>query len=518
MATRTCFRRRQLGCWLAGFLLLIAFSLPASLVSATQDIAQLKVREAYANGSSLRAYLSVRDAQGQVLENLSDGQVAATLGSQNLSIKNLKQFKLTGDGVGYIFLVDISKSLNQTQFRQMKEAMQLWVDGLGEKDRVTLVTFGETVKLIEPIFTNDKVLLHDKIASLAPTDNSTLLNRALKRSLETGQIGGPDFPERRALIIISDGEDTEKTGGAVKKEQVLQTIADHPLPIYAMGTYNSSSKRENLDILAEYTRESGGEYYEITQQDLGSMYEGIKQDIFAAYRADFIGQNLPADGQVYRLTVTITGPSGQTISNGLDLRMQAGAGDKNSSGNDNKALPQPSPPVSQSSGSSHKLQIYGGIALGILIIAALSFYLVKRRSFAAENTNTAPLMSAHQGKGSHIPASAPAPLQEGGTEPPAFMVKITFMSGGDSAQSFDLAVSDSMIIGGSADTEGLSLPDEKIAPQHCQLVVREDQLLIENLAENHDTLVNGVPIKGLYRLQSGDVILLGATQFRISFS
>ena len=58
-------------------------------------------------------------------------------------------FSETGEGVSYYVLLDVSNSIPESYFNQLKEGICDFWDGLAAGDTATLITFGESVKVLQ---------------------------------------------------------------------------------------------------------------------------------------------------------------------------------------------------------------------------------------------------------------------------------------------------------------------------------------------------------------------------------
>ena len=123
-------------------------------------------------------------------------------------IRDIKPFDTDKEGVSYIFLVDISKSLSMAQFSATKDALYSWVKAMTPRDFAAIMTFGSTVRLLQD-FTSDKGNLKNAIDTLALTDQG---NPAPPWTGEGPWNWSPtrcvNFQVRRAIIILSDGQET----------------------------------------------------------------------------------------------------------------------------------------------------------------------------------------------------------------------------------------------------------------------------------------------------------------------
>lgn len=59
--------------------------------------------------------------------------------------------------------------------------------------------------------------------------------------------------------------------------------------------------------------------------------------------------------------------------------------------------------------------------------------------------------------------------------------------------------------------------DELISSRHCAISYKPKNLYIKDLSSTNGTYVNGVPIKGPYKLENDDIITIGSTELRINW-
>ncbi|TDT63721.1 FHA domain-containing protein [Fonticella tunisiensis] len=69
-------------------------------------------------------------------------------------------------------------------------------------------------------------------------------------------------------------------------------------------------------------------------------------------------------------------------------------------------------------------------------------------------------------------------------------------------------------IGRKADNS-ITLNDPYVSSYHAQIYIENDGLFIKDLNSTNGTIKNGIRIKGVERLQSGDVIEIGRTSFKV---
>ena len=287
---------------------------------AAAEPASLRITQVLTQGTDLTAYVAVRDESGGVVSGDTLMQAQATLGPQVAEILSAQPFAATGEGVLYLFLVDISRSLDNAQFERLRQALTDWVAALGEQDRAALLAFGERVNtLVAP--TADKAALNTAITGLGPKDNRTALHQALAQGLTLGQQTGGDLPSRRAIVILSDGQDDAP--GGMTAEEVEQRFGEAAVPIYAIGFSKGrdrAARDAGLAALGRFARRSGGLFVDASAGDPGAAYAAMRERIRAVDRLQLTCADCVADGNRYRLQIALP-HAGRTLTDGVDLRL-----------------------------------------------------------------------------------------------------------------------------------------------------------------------------------------------------
>lgn len=282
--------------------------------------AAIQITQAQAQGTEVTAYVAVTDESGAPVAAASMGQARATLGSQVAEVSSAKSFATTGEGVLTIFLVDVSRSLDLSQFNRIRQALRDWITALGDEDRVAILTFGNQVRtLVAP--THDRIALTNAIDGLTPSDNHTALHQALAQGLTLGRHRGVDLPSRRVLVILSDGHDDAPGGMTV--EEVEMQLAEGSVPIYAIGfshARESTARKAGLAALGRFARRSGGLFIDASAGNPATAYAGMRDRIRAVERLQVRCATCTADGNRYRLLISMT-QDGRTLSDGVDVRL-----------------------------------------------------------------------------------------------------------------------------------------------------------------------------------------------------
>jgi len=461
------------------------------------DPETLRVRQAWAALPEASIYFDLLGANNQAIEAPQTQQLTLTIGSSSATVGQVKPFEQTNEGVAYVLLVDISKSLKSEQFAHMRTALKDWIQALTDKDRVAIVTFGKEVKLIRN-FTDDKESLQKTVDTLAPTDDLTQLHQGFMRALEMGKRADANLPHYRVIVTLSDGQDDFP--GGVTAQEVLDRLKEDRVPIYTLGFAPlalSGKEKDALKALGVLARTSGGEYLEAKGDRLEADYAALRQCIRRVFVAQVSCPTCVADGQVQRLQLTHTAGT-RTLTDGLSLRL----------------LPRAAAVVSPTATSIASVPVApaerlwwwpyaaGGILLALL--AGVPFWFRSRKpvttSVAAEEKELS------------LPSTIASPTRESGLR-----VRLTVIGNAKSAKAYDVNLVDHAVIGRHPTECAVIIADDpEISARHCQLVREDTAVFIRDLESRNGTLVNGVPIVGRHKLYDDDLLSIGRTNFRFS--
>ncbi len=177
-------------------------------------------------------------------------------GESDLVVQEAAVFSTLGEGVCYVFVVDISKSLTEEEMQQIQSALTSFVDGLGSEDRMQIITAGEGTEALLNKPVHKKTKQKEAIAqSVRRTANYTWLYPAILEALETRSTYADTLPERMVVVAITDGKDT--SDGEVSLETLREEILEIRVPLYVIGVQGNDSSA-NLDEIRTLAELSGG--------------------------------------------------------------------------------------------------------------------------------------------------------------------------------------------------------------------------------------------------------------------
>lgn len=490
----------------------------------------LQVSQVTAKGTDLVAYVRVQDESGRPVSGIAAGQVQATVGAEAARIANFKPFAETNEGVTYLFLVDESQSLTGPRFEQLRAALRAWVEALTPADRAGLIAFGSAVRtLVAP--TADHAALNAAISALTNRDRQTRLHGALIQTLDLAQRQAAGLPDRRAIVLFSDGLDDAP--GDVQSEDVLARLTDHAVPIYAVAFPNrrERARREaGLDALGLFARRSGGAVATATNTDPGPLLTGLRENIRSVYRAALECPGCRTDGNRYRVQVTLTA-GGLTLADGRDVRLYpvAAAVAPPAPAAPPAPVPAVTPPAPATAtpttpGFTWVSATAAGAGLLALVLAVI-WYRRRRATTvpAAPNAPAAPETAPFTLE----PVALPMPIVAlSAPEPPASLplttpqrkgpeMNLTFRNGPRRGQTVRLVPAPAILLGRDPTCTLALSGDDRISGRHARIRVEDRTVLLDDLDSTNGTALNGVVIRAATPLRDGDLIRLGGIELRV---
>jgi len=470
---------------------------------APASASTVRIIQARAAKPSVAVYLDIRTEGGAAVANVRAEQLQAEIGPYPASTQSLQAFSTSGEGIAYIFLVDVSKSLKPDLFAQICNALLQWTEKMGGKDRAAIVTFGESVKTAQD-FTADKAILKTKIEELVLTDLHTRLHEGLVRALDLGRRDDADLPSRRVIVTLTDGV-ADAAGGSTR-EETMARIKEEPVPIYAIGfaaaSVSAKDKDQGFKALGAFAHASGGALIAADARPLDEIFAGLHETVREAYLLTLDCATCPGDGRAYPLRVKLQ-TDNRVLTATSDVRLAPGA-----------VLP-----VAPQPEQINSLPLWAWFAGGAGIVAVLGFLLSRRKKTlpvhqpaVSDSIPDLPLVQAMD-----VPADlAVTAMPE--ARPPGIPIRLTAVSGAQRGREWLTEVGTETVIGRSPRCAVVIDDDSEISSRNSVLSAEGGLLFVDDLDSTNGTFVNGSPIAGRRRVGDGDLILVGRTELRLTLA
>lgn len=258
----------------------------------------------------------------------------------NRSIGTLRQedFKIYEDNVvqpieffaksevptNYSLVVDNSGSL-RAQLEKVIEAGKIIIGTNRPGDETSVIRFVSRDKIsIEQNFTADKAELDDALDNLYIEGGQTAIIDAVYLAAEQvneyEKSRDPNDRKRRALVLVSDGEDRDSF---YKEQQLFNLLRETDVQIYVIGFVGDLDKEGGfiskspqgkakafLERLAEVT--GGKVYFPTDTSQLNDIAANIATELRTQYSIGYVPTNDKKDGSFRNIKVAVTdGPNKQ---------------------------------------------------------------------------------------------------------------------------------------------------------------------------------------------------------------
>lgn len=190
-----------------------------------------------------------------LLGGLDLGSLSAKVANNAAEISGSGFLTDMGGTVRTTVIVDISTSIPVDARTQIMNMMNSMIAGLSENEELRIVTFGESVTVLQD-FTNDRYDLAMAAEKIAFNDNMSMVYDAVYNTIpELLPVnGGPCYYR---TIVITDGVDETNIG--ITKEELLIALQNDTYPINVIEVSQNMVGAENKD-LASLVRVSKGKY------------------------------------------------------------------------------------------------------------------------------------------------------------------------------------------------------------------------------------------------------------------
>lgn len=257
-----------------------------------------------------------------------DGRTIPNLTRNDFEVfeDNVKQeigyFEPVNAPFNLVLLIDLSGSL-QRRLNVIRQAAQKFISAVRPADKVAIVTFSETARIICPL-TDNRQKLAERLAIMSKPDGGTNFYDALSGTLK-GVLGGVRG-ERNAVVILSDGLDNSLPpgspdhGSAITYEELLEQVQETDAILYPIyldteaevvekygmrAARGYAVARRRLQELADVT---GGVMLRAqSAEDLEGRYEEVATDLRTVYSLGYYPTNTARDGAYRRIQVKVKG-------------------------------------------------------------------------------------------------------------------------------------------------------------------------------------------------------------------
>lgn len=471
---------------------------------------EVTIRQVYLYQDAMHTYLDLNDGSGVPITQPKENSIQAYLDNRKLSTQHVQTFGDSGEAMAYIFLLDISGSLSDAQFSQMKACTVNWAENMGENDRMAIVTFGnETSTLLD--YTGDVEAVKNALDSLHNNDNYTQLYGGIEAALKLTTRNDTGLPKRKAILLLTDG--LNDFNGGITQDEILDMVRQDVIPFYNLWS-GSSGSTQGEAFLNTLSNASRGEVYHLGKQSIQDIYDSTYDRFHKAFVVDFSYPLDKADGAMHNLKISVRDGSVES-SYTIDFIMSPPTESLASLPIGNTGAGEETEKEKGMSTVVILALAAAGIIIIALILVLVALFIRKKRPPRQVIGHSSVITPEMANVPRPEPELTPVAVPSQAVSPPSsggLPLTLTDLSNGMIKKARVIGRLD---IGRSSDC-GLVLDDPQVSGHHCAITAENGRFFAEDCGSTNGTVVNGIEIHGCTELQNGDLLLLGSKEYRIS--
>ena len=202
-------------------------------------------------------------------------------------------------------LVDTSSSIRERFKFEQEAAIQFLTSVVNRGvDKAMVVSFDTSAELVSDLV-DDPAKLDSAIRSLRPGGGTSLYDAIFFACRDKLQLDQPRHKFRRAIVLVSDGEDNQSR---YTRDQALEMAQKADVVIYAISTNVSRIDTEGDKVLKYLTQETGGRaFFPFKVEDLEQSFENIANELRHQYNVFYRPEPLKTDGLYHTVDLRVKG-------------------------------------------------------------------------------------------------------------------------------------------------------------------------------------------------------------------
>ena len=222
-------------------------------------------------------YFTAVDSAGLPITDIGKDRVQVLHNGRPVPDLALDLAEAEQDGLALAVAIDTSGSMQGKPLETARGAVRTLMERMGPKDRAALVSFGQTVQVIQEL-TGDREALTRALDGLVARGDTALYDGTFRAITLAAQhaLG------RRAVVVITDGEDTHSS---LTLDDVIGKAREANTPVSVIGL-----GEVKLDAVQRLTAVTGGSLGVAPDPDqlaerVGQVAERLRKQYVLRYRA-----------------------------------------------------------------------------------------------------------------------------------------------------------------------------------------------------------------------------------------
>ncbi len=200
-------------------------------------------------------------------------------------------------------LIDTSNSIRD-RFHFQQEAATAFIDGTvrPEHDKAMIVSFDTSAELVADL-TDNVGDLEKAVANLRPGGGTSLYDAIFFACRDKLMEDQPLYKFRRAMVILSDGEDNQSR---YTRDQALEMAQKADVTIYSISTNITRIDSDGDKVLRYFAEETGGQsFFPFKASDLSQSFENIANELRHQYNIFYRPEPLKVDGLYHTVQIRV---------------------------------------------------------------------------------------------------------------------------------------------------------------------------------------------------------------------
>jgi Ca-activated chloride channel family protein len=241
------------------------------------------------------------DRHGKFVRNLNQSDFSIL--DDHKPIDSILNFRRETDlPIELGLLVDVSGSV-QARFGFEKEAATGFLQHIIRPgyDRAFVIGFNKSSRVTQD-FTDQVPLLAAGVQRLSNGGGTALYDAIYKACKEKLLRDHSDHPIRKAIVILSDGEDNQSE---YTRAQAMEMAQRAEVIIYAISTDDSGLILRGDKVLEELASATGGRaFFPYKMKDITRSFAAIEDELRSQYDVSYKPSDFDADGRYHSIEIT----------------------------------------------------------------------------------------------------------------------------------------------------------------------------------------------------------------------
>ncbi len=245
---------------------------------------------------------TVTDKKGRFVTDLTKNDFQVF---ENKKRQNILEFNSETDlPLRLAILIDTSNSIRD-RFRFQQEAATNFINSVvKDQDKAIVVSFDTAAELVSDM-TNDTNQLENAVRNLRPGGGTALYDAVYFACRDKLMHDQPMYKFRRAMVILSDGEDNDSR---YSRDQALEMAQRADTVIYTISTNISHVETEGDKVMRYFAEQTGGvAFFPFQAKDLNQSFENIANELRHQYNLFYRPEPLSNDGRYHQVQIKING-------------------------------------------------------------------------------------------------------------------------------------------------------------------------------------------------------------------